>query len=761
MKSNNNFGEKGNNRNLLSDRNALRLIDLYSHKNIIDVEATINQVEPAHLIPKLTIGRNTVELSFTVGRKKQYVVKNIKNFCENMYREETVSYGKELTLTHHLSMFDDVSKPLVSYIMDRYNEIESYRSDSYYDSNFGYDNTKRYMRIGPKNLDILIDILKDQEINITGYEYMKGRYTYSEDKDTWKKKREASYKIIEYTPKIQISVEQTSLKEYLVKSPQFDFMVGKEHLYIADDCELWQTNNEFTEKMKSFIEILNAGDGKICLAEKDMNSFFSNVMGQIREYVEIFSGEEILKSFMPDKGRIKIYLDCPSNDTITSKLLCEYGEGVVFDIMSNEQVFETWAGGQTEKALEGARTVRDLILEDRAKIVLTKYFDGYERKSGILYFAGNDERIYEFVHVAAKGLTKIGSVFTTEKYRRIGNAVLPKASVGVKLESDLLKLDFDLEQFPIAELMGALEHYRHKKKYYRMKDGGFVDLNNNEFAELLSFVDDFGIIKSDLEKGSFELPKYKSLLLNSTLKNSKSIKFDRDGHFKSLIRGMSAIEDSDHPIPESLLGVLRDYQKEGFQWLKTMTKYGFCGILADEMGLGKTLQVISLLEDARETIYSEMRDSLCNDINSENQIQILAVIISPASLVLNWQREIYKFASQINVLSVIGTASERKKLIKSASRETVLLTSYDLLRRDLEHYQKMQFDFCIIDEAQYIKNSSTQNAKAVKLIKSIQRFALTGTPIENRLSELWSIFDFLMPQYLYSYNKFKENMKWP
>ncbi len=356
--------------------------------------------------------------------------------------------------------------------------------------------------------------------------------------------------------------------------------------------------------------------------------------------------------------------------------------------------------------------------------------------------------------MVARGLTKIGSVFTTEKYRRIGNAVLPKASVGVKLESDLLKLDFDLDQFPIAELMSALEQYRHKKKYYRMKDGGFIDLSNHELAELLSFVDDFGLSKNDLEKGSFEIPKYKSLL-NSMLKNSQSIKFDRDGHFKSLIRGMSAIEDRDHTIPRGLDPVLRDYQKEGFQWLKTMTEYGFCGILADEMGLGKTLQIISLLEDARE-LLTEEESSGISDEKASKKSRSLALIISPASLVLNWEKEIQKFAPDICTLPIIGTAGERKKLIKKAERETVILTSYDLFRRDLEQYQAIEFDFCIIDEAQYIKNPSTQNAKAVKLVKSKQRFALTGTPIENRLSELWSIFDFLMPQYLFSYNKFKE-----
>ncbi|QIB69838.1 ATP-dependent helicase [Aminipila butyrica] len=751
-------GKKTERSQRMSDRNAIRLIDLYSHKNLIDAKDSLLDRDLVRLVPKLTVVGNTPELSLTIGNTRMYVIKSIKSFCESMKRGDTLSYGRELSLTHHISRFEDSSKPLVDYIMDRYSEIESYRNDSYYESNYGYDNTKRYMRIGPNNLDRLMNLLKEQAMDlvITGSQNLKS-YSYYRGEDCWKQQKDVSYRIEEHTPKIHIRVSQESAGTYLLISSQFDFLEGKDHLYIAEGEELWQTSQDFAEKTRNFVNILKDGNGCILLAERDMNTFFSNVMAQVQDHVELGSGAELLEAFMPDQGRIKIYLDSPSSDTITSKLLCEYGEGVVFDVMSGEQIFETWAGGQTDKALAGAKTVRDQMLEDKARLLLSRYFVGYEKRTSLLYLTGSDERIYEFVNVVAKGLTKVGSVFTTEKYRRIGNTVVPKASVGVRLESDLLKLDFDLDQFPIDELMGALEQYRQKKTYHRMKDGGFLDLTDESLSELLTFVDDLGIPRRDLENGFFEMPKYKSLLLNSTLKNSRSIKFDRDGHFKSLIRGMSAVEDSDHPIPAHLSGILRDYQKEGFQWLKTMTEYGFSGILADEMGLGKTLQIISLLEDAWEALMANPTEEKEVDLEKKS----LAVIISPASLVLNWKKEIEKFAPNISTLAVIGTAKERKELIKTIQRENVILTSYDLFRRDLDQYREWKFDFCIIDEAQYIKNYSTQNARAVKLADSNYRFALTGTPIENRLSELWSIFDFLMPDYLFSYNKFKQKYEMP
>lgn len=154
-------------------------------------------------------------------------------------------------------------------------------------------------------------------------------------------------------------------------------------------------------------------------------------------------------------------------------------------------------------------------------------------------------------------------------------------------------------------------------------------------------------------------------------------------------------------------------------------------ILADDMGLGKTLQIISLLLDARQS--GNDRPSL---------------VVCPASLVLNWEAEIRRFAPELTVLPILGDAEQRAQAIRRSVGYDVAITSYDLLKRDIEHYKGRLFRYHILDEAQYIKNQNTQNARAVKAVQSSQRFALTGTPIENRLSELWSIFDFLMPGFL-------------
>ena len=249
---------------------------------------------------------------------------------------------------------------------------------------------------------------------------------------------------------------------------------------------------------------------------------------------------------------------------------------------------------------------------------------------------------------------------------------------------------------------------------------------------------------SELESRTFRLPAYRALYLDGILKEGSGITLYRDQLYKAVVRGMKSVEDSDFEIPGCLDYILRGYQKTGYRWLKTLDHYGFGGILADDMGLGKTIQVIALLLDEKEKEGSAR-----------------SLIVCPASLVYNWENEIHTFGPGLKVLTVTGTAAEREELLAHSHEYDVLITSYDLLKRDAVLYEGKSFRFQIIDEAQYIKNASTQSAKAVKGIEARGRFALTGTPIENRLSELWSIFDYLMPGFLFSYQRFKKEYELP
>ena len=304
----------------------------------------------------------------------------------------------------------------------------------------------------------------------------------------------------------------------------------------------------------------------------------------------------------------------------------------------------------------------------------------------------------------------------------------------------------DLSQ---EELIDILSRYNRKKKFYRLKNGALVSAENSGLDTVAELKEGLQLTDRQLKMEEISVPKYRALYLDTQLKNDASISAWKDKSFRSLIRNMKTVEDNDFEIPSEMESVLREYQKKGFLWLKTLQCNGFGGILADDMGLGKTIQVIAFLLSS----YREQQEG--------EQPSRGTLIVSPASLVYNWNSEFEKFAPDLPVRMITGTAEERAELVRQAGSEEILLTSYDLLKRDIEVYREYRFRHQVIDEAQVIKNHTTQAAHAVKEIQADFKLALTGTPVENRLSELWSIFDYLMPGFLYSYQKFHEELEVP
>ena len=193
----------------------------------------------------------------------------------------------------------------------------------------------------------------------------------------------------------------------------------------------------------------------------------------------------------------------------------------------------------------------------------------------------------------------------------------------------------------------------------------------------------------------------------------------------------------DIKVPSSLKNVLREYQVDAYKWMKVLSKHNFCGVLADDMGLGKTLEVISVILSSEEKKPS--------------------LIVCPKSLCYNWKNEFSLWAKELDVVNVIGNINDRKDIISKIDekKKVIYISSYDSLRNDIDLYKNVKFNYLILDEAQSIKNHNTLKAKSVKKIKSIHRFVLTGTPIENSVVDLWSIFDFLMPEYLGDYSNFR------
>ena len=294
-----------------------------------------------------------------------------------------------------------------------------------------------------------------------------------------------------------------------------------------------------------------------------------------------------------------------------------------------------------------------------------------------------------------------------------------------------------------------MKKYTLRKRFHRLKNGQFVDLEDNKTLDAIEKISEsVNIDYKELSALTIKVPIYRSLYLDKILKQNEIV-VKQSEEYKNLIDDVYNRQISDkYQLPRTLNASLREYQKVGFDWLKTLDDYGLGGILADDMGLGKTIQLLAVLLS-----YKEL----------ENENHLPSLVICPSSLTLNWQEEANKFATSLKTIVISGTSAEREEQISKIKNCDVAITSYDLLKRDLEIYKKYDyvFRYLIADEAQYIKNNTTKNAKAIKEIKSKTRYALTGTPIENSLAELWSIFDFIMPGYLFNYSKFKVKYETP
>jgi SNF2 family DNA or RNA helicase len=344
-----------------------------------------------------------------------------------------------------------------------------------------------------------------------------------------------------------------------------------------------------------------------------------------------------------------------------------------------------------------------------------------------------------------EGLEEIkdfSDLYFSEDFKKIKIYNYSHVKSGVRVSGQgLLEFDFRIEDIDPKEIRKILSSIRQKKKYYRLKDGDLIDLQHQDFSKVASVIDYLNINEKELfSKGRTLIPKYNAFYLDEALGDDLQ-GFKKDLSFKKFIKDLEEEKNIDYSLPPNLDNIMRNYQKEGFKWLKNLSHYGFGGILADEMGLGKTLQTIAF-------IAAEKADKP-------------SLIVAPTTLIYNWLREVEKFAPQLKALVIAGSPQEREDLIANAKDYDMVITSYPLIRRDVESYKDITFKYCILDEAQHIKNPLSQNSYAVKSIKAKGYFALTGTPLENSLTELWSIFDFIMPGYLFNHHKFLERYEIP
>jgi SNF2 family DNA or RNA helicase len=479
--------------------------------------------------------------------------------------------------------------------------------------------------------------------------------------------------------------------------------------------QLTELNSEDSSRLYELKQMLDrTGTNQIPISKDQIGYFVEKVVPGLRRLGEVQINGDITRQFLKTPLAAKLYLD-RVNNRLLAGLEFHYDHIVLNPLEGKEPVVNSLFIRDIEK--------EELILEMMEESSFAKTDGGY--------FLHNEELEYKFLYHTMPKLQKLVHIYATTAVRNriFREPARPQIRVRVKKErTNWLEFKFEIDGIPENHIRELLEALEEKRKYYRLRNGSLMSLETKEFEEIQRFLNAGPIQNEDIEKG-LDLPILRGMqVLEST--DDQSV-FMLEESFRQFLDEITRPGSIKFAVPEHLQHILREYQVQGYQWLKTLASYGFGGILADDMGLGKTLQSITFIASELQDIRKKRHPVL---------------IVCPSSLTYNWLSEFMKFTPEIQAMIIDGDKTERTRLLDEMREMDVVITSYMLLRRDIHLYEKNSFHAVFFDEAQAFKNPVTQTAKAVLKIKAEHRFALTGTPVENSIEELWSIFRVVFPE---------------
>jgi SNF2 family DNA or RNA helicase len=684
------------------ERKIMSLLDYFIVQEDAQLVGETFQLEVIISVSAILKGENgRAMVSLRGGSNRKYKIQTIKKFLSDIYHHESFAIGKEFKYVNGESTFDAVSLKILDYLLGIY-EIQEVIDSSHFSKIF----SKSQMFITKNMLVKLLEIIGSSGLTLEIYGKV---YT--------------DVVFIKGNPRVsyQLTLDEDSVTiDYQGKEAVLPITETGELLLF--DGAIYLPDKKFIRNYKPFYNSLGKDKDPLVFRGDSKTSFLEHVLPRISETMELEIPEELKSRYITCDMDAKLYFD-KYKSGIKAELKYKYGD-YEFNSFANAAAGPYIIVRQREK--------EDAIISE----LLQEGFVPYKN----FYLLKDEDRIYEFLSGTVMNLESRAQLFYSEDFRRLG--IRPpggfKAGVRVNTEFNMLELDLAFDEVPKEELKELLHSYQIKKKYYRLKNGSFINLEDKTISEVSHILNSLNINDKNLKEEALLLEKQNALYLDKAFSDSQFV-FERDRNFMALTDKILNPAKTEYHLPNGILAELRPYQVTGYKWLKTLADNELGGILADDMGLGKTLQSI---------VY------LASCLNGNKRAHHL--IVCPTSLIFNWQDEIENFSPQIKALVVNGAPAERQETIARYKDFDVLITSYPLIRRDVTLYEKIDFHTVFIDEAQFIKNDSSLNAKSVKRLHAKHRFALTGTPIENSLSELWSIFDFIMPGYLNNHSRFVE-----
>jgi SNF2 family DNA or RNA helicase len=694
-------------------------------------------------------GSGFIELQIALRlpyRSKPLYVPNLRQFIDALrFKEPIFMGGKKFCFA--LESFDLQQREVVRMVMDHVRFPENVTSE-------------RGLRVGQIHPNfwgmILARIfeLSEQELSKSGYSYpedelppLSGVYEGSFEQPMRFSTLPAQFRFhVEYippptskiliNPKILIDQEELMLEDVVLFECAKPGMLH-EGIY-------WRFSHLISRlHLRNLKEIRD-----MTIPEPLFGTFVENSLPELAQFAEV-ANREAINDFvtLPYVDEVEVICDLSYlNGELEASVHFNYN-GNRIPAAHSRLGFEDVVSFVSEEGILARNLVEERkIIEDLFQDFL------YDKQQGI-YISKSDKKIVEFMTDTIprhKGRVKFNcpqnllDQFIYDKSQfKLHFQHTEKVDVyeiQLKVQGSLKGIKLDQLWDCIASKKAFIELAKPKvkgSKQEKSKLSKILVLDLERLTGAIQIFDELGI--EVIEDGKLERPLWSLASIDEKLFEGLPIKFsisDQLVEIRKQILGENEFKNS--PVPKEVKATLRCYQKEGVKWLERLRSMFLGGILADDMGLGKTLQAIVALSQLQKLKLGA------------------ALIVCPTSLLYNWKEEFSKFNPKLKVIVIDGVPSHRKRLIEEVKKYDAVITSYTLLQKDIDHYKSQLFAYVILDEAQHIKNRGTRNARSVKMVRAHYKLILSGTPIENSLDELWSLFDFLMPGFLSSYDRFVE-----
>ncbi|PWW37492.1 MULTISPECIES: DEAD/DEAH box helicase [Paenibacillus] len=690
-------------------------------------------------------GGAKLALELKVGNKRLYVVQKVKQFLNCIENGEPMSFTKLFFYDPSMHYFSPQDQAILSMLIRMRQSEEAYRESisGYLGASDGRD-----ILIAPLVWKPLLDLLLQADSRMEGTGLANGPLTLGEGA------LPLFYRIAQGTNE-GYQLEISGLRE-LILLPAYDAAVVEGQLHMLEPMQM-RSLEDLSRALTSY-----GIKESIDISAQQVDEFVQHVVPELRTLGHLSIDSQVRERIAEPELAPKLYIDF-YRERITARLEFDYG------VMVINPLAEYLIDEEEKKVI----LVRDRHAE---RNLIDRLDRSFLERDGSVWASEREDAVYDVMYHLLPELEKQVDVYIPNAVKAMVQSypTPPKVRADLGKGLDWLEISFEMEGVDEQELQEIMRSIVEKKPYFRLRSGVFVSLENEGADSFAHMADSLGLASGDINGSHIRMPAVRALQLPGRDEVSGHVKWG--GSLKRFLDDLRDPERMDFALPDALAPVLRDYQASGYQWLRTLAFYRFGGILADDMGLGKTLQSIAYIAaelkekpkqhnstpgDADYTVDegtfgSNIPDKVQAGLLHQQPAHPPVLVVAPASLTYNWANEFARFAPHLRVLIAAGQKDERASMLAGMDDADVIVTSYPLLRRDLDTYLGRTFHTLILDEAQSIKNASSQTAQAVKQIQAPRRFALTGTPVENSLDELWSIFEAIFPGLFPSYRRFRD-----